>query len=354
MQLRLPNRADTPLEAASPVKRCCPGVPTLKIAGIAILMSLISGASAFLMSSAALAQSRPDDEMFDPVKVISGTQIPPEHCKEMEARQTAVWVSVESNGYCLRYYAAGLKADGQNPLAMVWMPGDVMGGPKGVRHQAGLGVAAMIEQSQEQFGRYGVPFVFLARPGTYGSAGKHYDIRHTPLEAKLMASAIDTLKSRYQIGRWVLGGHSGGGTLAAEFLARRNDLQCVVLSSPAAAYRARLKARGWVSRLKTEVFFDPYDSLNQIPDQSERRIFLISDPRDSNIPFSTQQLYFNGLKSHGHAAWLVPLTKARGPTYHSLVDFGQAAEGMCARGLATDVMLQTLQAMPMQSDRISN
>ncbi|WP_246773921.1 alpha/beta hydrolase family protein [Bradyrhizobium diazoefficiens] len=326
----------------------------LKTARSAALMSLIVSANLLLISSGALAQSRPDDEMFDPVKVINGTQISPEACKEMEARQTAVGVSVEGNGYCLRYYAAGLNADGQNPLAEVWMPGDVMGGPKGVRHQAGLGVAAMIEQSQGQFGRYGVPFIFLARPGTYGSAGKHYDIRHTLLEAKLMASAIDTLKSRYHIGRWVLGGHSGGGTLAAEFLAQRNDLQCVVLSSPAAAYRARLRARGWVSRLKTEVFFDPYDSLKQIPDQPARRIFLISDPRDSNIPFSTQELYFNGLKSHGHAAWLVPLTKARGPTYHSLVDFGLAAEGMCASGVATDVMLQTLRAMPMQSDRISN
>ena len=326
----------------------------MKFAGSPTLISLIVIANSFLMSSEALAQSQPDDEMFDPVKVINGTQISLEACKEMEARQTAVWVSVESEGYCLRYYAAGLKADGPNPLAVAWMPGDVMGGPKGVRHQAGLGVAAMIEQSQEQFSRYGVPFIFLGRPGTYGSAGKHYDIRHTPLEAKLMASAIDTLKSRYHISRWVLGGHSGGGTLAAEFLAQRRDLQCVVLSSPAAAYRARLKARGWVSRLKTEVFFDPYDSLIQIPDQPARRIFLISDPRDSNIPFSTQELYFNGLKLHGHAAWLVPLRKARGPTYHGLVDFGQAAEGMCASGMATDVMLQTLRAMPMQSDRISN
>lgn len=326
----------------------------MKSARIAAVIPLAVSATSLLMSWGALAQSRQDDEMFDPVKVISGTQISPAACKDMEARQTAVWVSVEGAGYCLRYYAAGLKADGQNPLAVVWMPGDVMGGPKGVRHQAGLGVAAMIEQSQGQFGRYGVPFIFLARPGTYGSAGKHYDVRHTPLEAKLMAFAIDTLKSRYHIGRWVLGGHSGGGTLAAEFLAQRNDLQCVILSSPAAAYRARLRARGWVSRLKTEVFFDPYDSLNQIPDQPARRIFLISDPRDSNIPFSTQELYFNGLKSHGHAAWLVPLTKARGPTYHSLVDFGQAAEGMCANGLATDVILQTLRAMPTQSDRISN
>ncbi|SFH64291.1 alpha/beta hydrolase [Bradyrhizobium sp. Gha] len=325
-----------------------------KFTKITAIISLVVSASSLLISPHALAQSLPDDEMFDPVKVINGLQISRQACKEMEGRQTAVWVSVEDTGYCLRYYAAGLKTDGQNSLAIVWMPGDVMGGPNGVRHQAGLGVAAMIEQSKVQSGRYGVPFIFLARPGTYGSAGKHYDVRHTPLEAKLMAAAIDTLKSRYGIASWVLGGHSGGGTLAAELLARRNDLQCVVLSSPAAAYRARLKARGWVSRLKTEVFFDPYDSLKQIPDQPARRIFLISDPRDSNIPFSTQELYFKGLESRGHAAWLVPLMKARGPTYHSLVDFGQAAEGMCADGVATDVMLKTLRAKPMESDRISN
>lgn len=302
----------------------------------------------------AMAHSKSDDEMFDPARVIAGIRTDPASCEEMEARHTAVWVNVEGNGYCLRYYAAGLDLIGENAVVAAWMPGDVMGGPKSVGHQQGIGVASMISQSKSLSERYGVPWIFLARPGSYGSAGKHYDIRHKPLEAKLVAAQIDALKARYHIGRWALGGHSGGGTLAAEFLSRRNDIQCAVLSSAAAAYRERLKQRGFTGRLKTEVFFDPYDALDRIPIQADRRIFVLADPRETNIPFSTQKLYFDGLKSRGHAAWMLALKKAPAPKYHSLVDFGEAATGMCAKGMETSVILQTLQAMPPQSERITN
>ena len=301
-----------------------------------------------------IAQSKPDDEMFDPAKVIAGIQIDHSTCLEMEARQTGIWVTVDGQGYCLRYYAAGLNQNGENPVVAAWMPGDVMGGPKGVAHQKGIGVASMIAQSKSLSDRYGVPWIFLARPGTYGSAGKHYTIRHTPLEAKLMAAQIGALKARYHIGNWALGGHSGGGTLAAEFLARRNDLQCVVLSSAAAAYRERLKERGFKNRLKTEIFFDPFEALDQIPKQPDRRIFVLADPRETNIPFPTQKLYFDQLKSRGHTAWMLALRKATPPKYHSLVDFGEAATGMCANGTGTNAILKTLQEMPPQSNRITN
>jgi pimeloyl-ACP methyl ester carboxylesterase len=307
-----------------------------------------------IASATIFAQSLPDAGTFDPVSVINGIEITPSACEEMERRQTAVRVRVDGRGYCLRYYAAGLRLDGPNPLVAAWMSGDVMGGPKGVAHQQGLGVASMIEQSATLSNRYAVPYVFLARPGTYGSAGKHYEVRHTPLEARLVEAQIDALKARYHIDRWVLGGHSGGGTLAAEFLARRDDIRCAVLSSPAAAYRARLERRGLVQRLKTEVFFDPYDSIDRISEQPGERILLIADPRDTNIPFSTQKLYFDGLKKRGLNAWLIPLQKAPAPTYHSLVDFGETATGMCASGATTDSILEKLHEMPQQSERISN
>jgi pimeloyl-ACP methyl ester carboxylesterase len=318
------------------------------------LACLLAFAFCLVAWDISLAQSVPDDEMFDPVKVVNGMQITPSACEDMQRHQTAIWISVDGRGYCLRYYAAGLVLNGPNPLVATWMSGDVMGGPKGVAHQQGLGVASMIEQSKTLSDRYAVPYIFLARPGTYGSAGKHYDVRHTPLEARLVAAQIDALKVRYHVDRWVLGGHSGGGTLAAEFLAQRNDIQCAVLSSSAAAYRARLEKRGLLSRLKTEVFFDPYDSIGKIPDQRGRRIFLIADPRDTNIPFSTQELYFGGLKRRGLDAWLVPLKMAPKPKYHSLVDFGEAATGLCASGATTDTILKKLHEMPPQSDRISN
>ena len=321
---------------------------------VLIALSVLAAAAISFAPRIAGAQSVPDSEMFDPAKVIAGIQISHDACRDMEARQTAVWVIVEGKGYCLRYYAAGLSQKGENPLVAAWMPGDVMGGPKGVGHQQGIGVASMIEQSKSLSDKYGVPWVFIARPGSYGSAGKNYDIRHKPLEAKLVAAEIDALKLRYRIGHWALGGHSGGGTLAAEFLARRHDLTCVVLSSAAAAYRERLKQRGFKKRLKIDVFFDPFDALDNVPKQPDRRVFMLADPRETNIPFPSQKLYFDALKARGHAVWMAVLKKAPPPKYHSLVDFGEAATGMCANGTQTDIILQTLQNMPQQSSRVMN
>jgi pimeloyl-ACP methyl ester carboxylesterase len=191
-------------------------------------------------------------------------------------------------------------------------------GPKGDnadRRQKGFGPAVMIEQERQLAARFGVPFVFIARPGTYGSAGKHHTTRGRPVEAALIA-----LKQRYGIRSWSLGGHSGGGTLVAEMLARRSDLRCAVISSGAASYRAYLEARGLAKPGDRLTRFDPYTSLDRIPTDDTRRVFVIGDPRETNVPFSTQKHYFEGLVGRGHAAWLLALERATGARFHNLVD----------------------------------
>lgn len=301
------------------------------------------------------AQSRPNEEYFTNKVVAAGKAITRNQCAELEALETASWVEVNGRGECLRYYAAGLKS-GTNPIVAAWMHGDVMGSkPEQIGHQEGLSVAGMIEQERALSEHFGVPFIFLARPGAYGSSGKFWTTRHTPREAALMNAHIDLLKKRYGIGQWSLGGSSAGGTLTAEFLARRSDLKCAVISSGASAYEAYLQAHGVKTRLaKPETWFDPYRSLDRVPKDPARRIFVIGDPRETNVLFHTQRLYFDGLAARGHKAWLVPLERARPPRFHSLVDFGETATGLCAQGVETDKLLQTLQSMPEQPERISN
>lgn len=301
------------------------------------------------------AQSRPNDEAFTNAVVASGKSVTRPQCAELEALETASWVEVDGRGECLRYYAAGLKP-GNNPVVAAWMHGDIMGTrPEQIGHQEGLSVAGMIEQERTLSERFSVPFIFLARPGAYGSSGKFWTMRHTPREAALMNAHLDLLKKRYGIGAWSLGGSSAGGTLTAEFLARRTDLKCAVISSGASAYEAYLQARGVKTRLaKPETWFDPYRSLDLIPKDPARRIFVIGDPRETNVLFRTQQLYFDGLAARGHKAWLMPLERARPPRYHGLVDFGETATGLCAQGVEADRLLKTLQSMPEQPERISN
>ena len=156
-------------------------------AGVLGVVALLSG------SGVASAQSSAGGEQFDPVAVVDGIVIDRAACADLERQETAVWVEVDGHGACLRYYAAGLApALGPNPIVAAWLNGDVLA-PKGRnadKRQKGFGPAAMIEQERRLSGRFGVPFVFLGRPGTYGSAGKHHAMRGRPLEARLVLSLI--------------------------------------------------------------------------------------------------------------------------------------------------------------------
>jgi pimeloyl-ACP methyl ester carboxylesterase len=305
----------------------------------------------------ARAQSEPSNEMFDPVAVTKGITISREACAAFERQQTAVWLELGGEGYCVRYYAAGLRpTPGTNPIAAAWLNGDVQGknpGPPADKHQAGLGVGAMIEQERALSNTFAVPFIFVARPGTYGSSGRHWTIRHARREAEIVLLALDMLKSRYGIEHWALGGHSGGGQLVAEMLARRRDIGCAVIASGSSAYRAYLKAHG-SSPVSAADLFDPLQSVDRIPVDRDRRIFVIGDPRDRNVFFRTQRLYFDALRNHGDAAWLLSLERGLAPEYHDLLDIAETATGMCAQGITTPRIVEKLKSMPAQAARVSN
>jgi pimeloyl-ACP methyl ester carboxylesterase len=314
-------------------------------------------AALLIASTPSRAQSRPELGSFDPVAVVDGIRIDRSACAEWEKNDTAIWVEVDGTSACLRYYAAGLApSGGSNPIAALWLNGDVLGpnGKNAEKRQKGFGPTEMVALERRLFERYRVPTLFLGRPGTYGSAGKHHATRGRPLEARLIDAAMDGLAERYHIGAWSLGGHSGGGTLVAEMLARRSDLRCAVISSGASAYRAYLQARDLIRSGEPLTRFDPYDALDRVPTDPNRRIFVIGDPRETNVPFSAQKLYFDGLVSRGHAAWLVPLERASDARHHDLVDFGETATEMCATGAGTDAILETLKSMPEPSPRRTN
>ncbi|MBT9293246.1 alpha/beta hydrolase family protein [Prosthecodimorpha staleyi] len=329
------------------------------LAGVAATVLLAWSVGA----NAAMAQSVPEAAPFDPVAVVNGIEIGRSDCAEFERRDTAIWVEVDGQGWCLRYYAGGLSpAAGRPPgaasvpVAAIWLNGDVLG-PKGndaTKRQSGFGPTEMVALEQGLAARFGVPSIFLGRPGTYGSAGKHFTLRGRPLEARLIEAALDGLKARYRIEAWSLGGHSGGGTLVAEMLARRTDIRCAVISSGASAYRAYLEARGLIKPGEPLTRFDPYQSLDQIPADPKRRIFVIGDPRETNVPFAAQKRYFDGLVGRGHAAWLLPLERATDARHHDLVDFGETANGLCAAGASTQTIIDTLNRMPEQGPRLTN
>lgn len=172
-----------------------------------ILHPLIVLGWALLLPGLAAAQSQPDPELFDGAKVVKGVSINRETCARFEREQTAVWVEADGDAQCLRYYAFGLDPRRPNPRAVGWMQGDVVGGPESVRarHQEGLGVTSMIAQMRHLSERYGAPFVFIARPGAYGSSGKHEPTTSTRHEAALVQAQMDAISRSAAATGWANG-----------------------------------------------------------------------------------------------------------------------------------------------------
>jgi pimeloyl-ACP methyl ester carboxylesterase len=308
-------------------------------------------------SGPAASQSNPPPGRFDAAAEGNGGNIiSREACRRLEQEQTAVWVDVRGRGWCLRYYAFGLKSDGPNRIAAAWLHGDILGGRRGTGpagHQKGLGPAAMVEQERGLSETYHTPFIFLGRPGAYGSSGNHRVLASTRLEADLVAAEVEALTARYHIASWVLGGHSGGGTDVAAILARRHDVRCAVISSGAPAYNAYLTAHHVPGRIRPGNL-NAIDDVGKIPARADLRVIVMGDPRDGNVFWPVQRLYFEAVKAHGTKVTLLPLERGRPPEFHSLVSLAEAATGLCAEGVATPDIEARLRAMPSQAPRESN
>jgi pimeloyl-ACP methyl ester carboxylesterase len=317
----------------------------------------LAGACALLLaagwSGASAAQSAATPGLFDAVAEGGpGNIISTPQCRQLEQQQTAVWVTVHGKGWCLRYYASGL--GGENAVVAAWLHGDILGGGKGpAGHQQGLGPAAMIEQERKLAQKYHTPFVFLARPGAYGSAGYHGAIRWTTLEADLVAAEIDALTVRYGVRSWVLAGHSGGGSLVAEMLDRRRDIACAVVSSGAPDINAYLTAHH-EAKLVSPAPQNAVAGVARMPKTPNQRIIVMGDPREKNVFWSLQRHYADVLTRHGANVTLLPLERGRPPEFHSLVDLAETATGLCAEGVATADIEKALRAMPSQAPRVSN
>lgn len=242
----------------------------------------------------------------------------------------AVWVHYPQGNACMRYFSAGnLQAA---PLAVVILKGDRVSQIK--RPPAtipGNTAADQRRQARAILRQTGLPTIIIARPGTYGSSGNHYHRRQAE-EFQAIDAALNAIKARYGIQRFILSGHSGGATAASALLTTgRRDIDCAVLSSGAwglleRAQRMRLQ-RGEAPAPALDGTglphpWDPLDHVSGIAADPFRLILVIGNPQDRNTPFDLQARFADALREHGHRVELLE-RPARPPEYHDLT--GNAA-----------------------------
>src|SRR5262249_17139503 len=171
-----------------------------------------------------------ETEPFSGSELLRGKRITEAECAALPG---AVWVAIDQHGECIRYYHS--TGGGSGPEAMVFISTEVgstnaRGELKPYDSYVKLSPAAMQDGSAGWSRRLRMPYIYLGRPGTYGSSAE-YAKRRTAREIDLVSAALDAIKSRHGYARFHLAGYSEGGHAAAALLARRTDLGCVVLAS---------------------------------------------------------------------------------------------------------------------------
>lgn len=278
-----------------------------------------------------------DDDAFCSYDALHGSYSSREQCASIPS---SLWVGVEGASECIRYYPAGLQS-ARNVVAMVFIPGDVVlttargvryVGPAYARQTPNRLTNLMVQWSADAE----APAIYLARPGIFGSSGDH-EKRRLPYEVDLMDGALNQLKARHDIERFILVGQSGGAQIAAAMLNRRKDVTAAVMTSGLLSVHQmvtrwrKLKPRPGGAVYPVEDHHDPMQDITGIPRPNSPTIILISDPRDGVVPLYSQLQYLRRLQSEGLSPHHI-YAHAAGPKRHNLGGHGRKAAALIAHG----------------------
>lgn len=292
-------------------------------------------------------------QTFDPNEALNGAYSSPDQCERVPG---GLWVEVDGMGDCIRFYAHGLSTL-DHARCLVFFSGDVMlWTSKGVRHITSAyrkQSPSSIEEAMTQWSREaGVPAIYLARPGIYGSSGDH-NMRRRHREIALMSGALDVLREQYGISSFILTGQSGGGQIVAGLLNWRTDIEAAIISSGLVS--PRRVANFWEHRREVpghllydaKAFYDPVDELGRIPQNPSPEIYVISDPEDRTVPFSSQLYYVRRLRALGlnpHHIYAYGTDSRR----HRLERHGKLVAAMVAQGRTPAEVRNALHEIDME------
>lgn len=297
------------------------------------------GCLALLASMGAQAQRvsfTASDANFSAEALVRGVAATAEQCA---AVKDAVWArTATGEAECLRYWSAGLPTGQPAPRVLVYFTGDQLAFDQADAGYAGRSPKTVQGLVDGMGSRTGVPFILLARPGTFGSSGEHKQ-RRRELEPRLVSAALDEIRKRHAIDELVLVGLSGGGHIVASLLGWRSDVVCAVPASAVSSPRLRWERLGRTSDLTG--FTDSYEPLPQLKREvfhPKLRVFVVGDPKDSNVPWPTQAPLAERLKELGAAVEVIH-AEGSDPQRHATGSSAQRIGALCLQGKPTPEIL---------------
>lgn len=319
----------TSAECAAPraPRRASPHRPWLAL-GVAVVSASIAATA----GDAAVRYRRQGAATLGGADALAGSEI------ACEAGSGHVWVWVEDAGECVAYYpTAGLAGAA---TAIIFFEGDVPSSFRRNVERLEAHRASLLRALATLARRHGVPHVFVARPGTFGSTGDHA-ARRGRREYLVLDAAVTRIRERYRIGRLVLTGQSGGATAVGALLTLgRTDVVCATPASGGYDLAGMLdwhaERRGGGARHREQPasmsgYYDVLASADAVAPDRSRRIFVVADPEDTVTPFRLQRLFAERLAGLGHHARLVT-ARATGTDRHGLAQVGLRLAALCAAG----------------------
>ncbi len=304
-----------------------------------------------------LAQAAPEGRLAP--KVVEKTAPPmgmedsrrfPEQALRNGVRATQAQCERLSNGLwavadtgetaCLRYWAAGLAAGAPAPRAVVYFSGDVWSGGRAVPTYAATGDDALAKAAARWAERLGLPYVFLARPGTYGSSGDHME-RRRPAESRLVSAALDVLKARWNINEYIVVGFSGGGHVTSALVTLRRDIVCAVPGGAPSSPRMRWTLKRWTTDATGYGdSYEPTEHLRKDATHPRLRIFVVGDPRDREGLWPAQTVMAQAAREQGIAAEVIEVKGSAPDFHHGQGDIVRLVAGWCGHDLPTPEIVQ--------------
>ena len=312
----------------------------------AVLASALVELIAMAVEPAAAQSAAPvakfETEPFSGSELLNGKRITEDECASLPG---AVWVVVDRQGECIRYYHATAASWGSEVVVFIG-PDLVAVNGRGEARPFNSYLAetpAGVQNGSASWSRtLNVPYVHLARPGTHGSSGEHGK-RRTLREIDLVSAALDAIKSRYRYTGVHVVGYGEGGLIAAALLAKRSDLGCVVLASGLLSVRSHLAERGETTDfLGNKNPLDPITLVDRIAKRPELRVFVVTDPDDVVISARSQTLYAKRLVAAGLPVRQV-FVAAPDANAHELFRIGRHIAASCAKGLVDDMIIAAYQ-----------
>jgi pimeloyl-ACP methyl ester carboxylesterase len=308
----------------------------------ALVVLGIARASAQAQSTTPAPIPNSEAELFSGSELLRGKRIAQAECAALPG---AVWVAVDEQGECIRYYHS--TAGGSGSEAVVLVSSEVAstnarGELKPYDFYVKLSPAAMQDQSVRWSRSLRMPYIYLGRPGTYGSSGE-YAKRRTAREIDLVSAALDAIKTRHGYNRLHLAGYSEGGHAAAALLAQRTDVRCVVLASSLLSVRMRLAESGRDNDFTGNKHpVDPVALVHQVVKRSDLRIIVVTDPDDVVMSARSQTAYVRRASAAGLPVQQI-FAAASDVNAHNLLRTGLSAAVDCARGVGANAIVAKYQ-----------